>query len=70
LNLEAANLTKDPVYLARGKTLFEKGLEAAPTRLELLIPLIDVAEFEKDEDALKEIKTKINLLRPDLAGKF
>jgi len=70
LNLEAANLTQDKSYLARGKTLLEKGLETAPTRLELLVPLIDVAEFEKDEDALKAIKTKIGLLRPDLQEKL
>jgi O-antigen ligase len=66
LNLEAATLTQDKKYFERGKNLLEKGLEFSPSRIELMIPLLEVYKYENDQKAYETLKEKMKFLRPDL----
>lgn len=66
LNLDVASLTQDKKYLERGKKLLEAGLKIAPTRIEIILPLLEIYKYENNKQAQKALEEKMKFLRPDL----
>jgi O-antigen ligase len=66
INLRAGFSFQSERHLNRGKELFLNGLSKAPTRLEFIRVLIELARLQGDQKELETWMRRANLYRPDL----
>ncbi len=66
LNLRAGTTYKIPEYVERGKKMLNDALVYAPTRVELIQVLLNVARYENDSVEVKRLAGILKSLRPDL----
>lgn len=66
LNLRAGIAFKQGDYLARGKKMFSEALALAPSRIEFIRIMIEVARAERDSVALTQLIKEAKFFRPDL----
>jgi O-antigen ligase len=66
LNLRAGLSFNYPEYLERGKKMFNQAMEIAPSRLEFMRVLMELARIENDRDTFEKWLRRANLYRPDL----
>lgn len=66
INLRAGTSFNLPELTARGKALFTQAVEQAPTRLEFIRVLLELARMENDTAAFTKWAKMANLYRPDL----
>ncbi len=64
--IEAYKITNDKELLEKTKKLLDEEIKLSPTRIELLLQQLSIAEVEKDDALVKQIKAKIEKIRPDL----
>lgn len=66
INIRGGLAFRLPEYLERGRTMFLSALEKAPTRLEFIRVLIELAQRQNDAVSLDKWSRRANLYRPDL----
>ena len=66
IHLRAAVILHDPEFLNSAQKIFEQGLSVAPTRLEFIYPLLDIAVLKGDRAMAKPLLALAKSLRPDL----
>ena len=65
-NITLGNLYQNPELLERGRTLYEDALELAPSRIEFMRLLLQLAQIEQDQETFNHWRTRAQTLRPDL----
>lgn len=64
--IEASKITNNKELLERAEKILDEEIASSPTRIELLLKRLSIAEIKKDDVLIKKIKTRILKLRPDL----
>jgi len=65
MNLNAAKMTGEGVYLEKAAGLFAAGLQSAPARLEILLAKLDLAMISKNSEEEYMMLSRIRAVLPD-----